>query len=278
MRWPFSKVQITTLSWTVCWITRTQQIHAGISLCTHVISLTHVIRDYLCEQITDLNPWPSLHFESHAPCSLAHHIEQITIPFSDRLLQSTICCNAEARGVRQDLSYPFKDDHSSHLQEKFHYRRQWGQLLNTDPLSVSVCILRRIQQSMKHVRLMIFCNWISKKAGDKVPHTPLILPISTADQKRAVHRWIWRKGRKENGAWSEEEHGDRRWRGVWIAATTSWGRTASKGASTRPNTHGLISISVLGVRWVRGGREPGKDQHSKHSNCCCKKCTAFTTN
>lgn len=36
---------------------------------------------------------------------------------------------------------------------------------------------------MKHVRLMIFCNWISKKAGDKVPHTPLILPISTAGPK-----------------------------------------------------------------------------------------------
>lgn len=33
---------------------------------------------------------------------------------------------------------------------------------------------------MKHVRLLIFFNWICKKAGDKVPHTPLILPISIA--------------------------------------------------------------------------------------------------
>lgn len=38
-------------------------------------------------------------------------------PFSDRLVQSTICCNAEARGVLQDLSYPRKDYLSSHLQE-----------------------------------------------------------------------------------------------------------------------------------------------------------------
>lgn len=45
---------------------------------------------------------------------------------------------------------------------------------------MAVCILSRIHSSMKHVRLMIFCNWISQKAGDKVPHTPLILPISTA--------------------------------------------------------------------------------------------------
>lgn len=84
IRWPFQKVQITVLSWAVWWITqfdRTQVMHAEISCPRrHVISLTHAIKDYLCEQITDLNPWPSLHLESRAPRSPAHHVEQITIP------------------------------------------------------------------------------------------------------------------------------------------------------------------------------------------------------
>lgn len=57
-------------------------------------------------------------------------------------MQSTICCNAEARGALQDLSYPFKDDHSSHLQEDVATVTQRGQPPNADPLSVAVCIFK----------------------------------------------------------------------------------------------------------------------------------------
>ena len=222
-----SEVQITVLWWqlweqTVGWIIQGQSVwqdstdtcrnlalHAPPRL-LNTLSLTSAIKDYLCKQITDQNPWPLASLRE--PCSEipAHHVEQITIPFSGRLMQSTICCNAEVRGVLQDLTSPFKHPLPPGICQ---YSTKQGQQLNTDPLSMAVCILRRIQRSMKHVRLMIFCNWISQKAGDKVPHTPLILPISTAGLKRALLcRWIWRKG-GERGR--EENAGIVRW--VWIA-------------------------------------------------------------
>lgn len=50
---------------------------------------------------------------------------------------------------------------------------------------------------MKHVRLMIFHNWISQKAGDKVSHTPLILPINFAGPRRAPRRMMNMEGASE---------------------------------------------------------------------------------
>lgn len=68
---------------------------------------------------------------------------------------------------------------------------------------------------MKHVRLMIFCNWISKKAGDKVPHTPLILPISTAGPKACSSSQMTVVEGKRKG---NEARKERRDRGVaWTA-------------------------------------------------------------
>ncbi len=280
IRWPF-QVQITVLwrqlrDWTVCWITLgkisliglnryVQESHFARLRPPHVIFLTHAIKDYLCEQITDQNPWPSLHLESRAPSCWTNNN-----PFFDRLVQSTICCNAEARGVLQDLSYPFKDDHSSRPQEDVTTVHS-GDSCRTLTLWVWLyAFLRRIQQSMKHVRLMIFCNWISEKAGDKVPHTPLILPISTAGLKRALLcRWIWRKGRE----WSLK-------RGrMWVSrmkrgadcGTTPRGRTASEGAPTCPDARGLITISALGARRVRGGRGAGdscEKERGRQSSTC----------
>lgn len=118
---------------------------------------------------------------------------------------------------------------------------------------------------MKHVRLMIFSNWISQKAGDKVPHTPLILPISTAGLKHALLcRWIWSKGRE----WSVKRgrtQGSQMKRGVDCAMTAP-GRTVAEVVPVRPNARGLITISVLGVRRVRGGRAPGRaaNQNEEH--------------
>lgn len=267
IRWPF-QVQITVLwwqlrDWTVCWITLgkisliglnryMQESHFACPRPLHVISLTHAIKDYLCEQIRDQNPWPSLHLESRAPSRWTNNN-----PFFDRLAQSTICCNAEARGALQDLSYPLKDDHSSRPQEDVTTVHSEDSC-RTLTLGVWLCaFLRRIQQSMKHVRLMIFCNWISEKAGDKVPHTPLILPISTAGLKRALLcRWIWRKGRE----WSMKRgrtQGSQMKRGA-VCGATARGRTATDGAPTCPDARGLIiTISALGARRVRGGRAPG---------------------
>lgn len=43
-----------------------QKSHFAWPCPLHVISLTHAIKDYLWKQITELNPWPSLHLDSHA--------------------------------------------------------------------------------------------------------------------------------------------------------------------------------------------------------------------
>lgn len=83
---------------------------------------------------------------------------------------------------------------------------------------------------MKHVRLMIFCNWISQKAGDKVPHTPLILPISTAGLKCVLleqGKKMECKTRKNTGITDEE--------GVDCAITAS-GRTVAEVVPMCPNT------------------------------------------
>lgn len=164
-------------------------------------------------------------------------------------MQSTICCNAEARGALRDLSYPFKDDHSSHLQEDVNTVHSKDGCLTLTLWVWPCAFLRRIQPSMKHVRLMIFCNWISKKAGDKVPHTPLILPISTAGLERALLcGWIRGKERERS-----VKQGDRRWRGARIAS----GQMAAKSTPTPPNARGLIAVSVPGGRQARGGRASG---------------------
>lgn len=76
IHWPFSKVQITALWWQLqdlmnnLWGDISFMIYAEISLCmpssTACHFLTHAIKGYVCGQITDLNPWPSLHLKSHA--------------------------------------------------------------------------------------------------------------------------------------------------------------------------------------------------------------------
>lgn len=144
------------------------------------------------------------------PCSeiLAHYIEQITIPSL-----SGLCSLPFAAMQRQEECYrtclilskmivPFTFRRMSSLYRARTAAKRW-------PFWGCRCaFLRRIQPSVKHVRLMIFCNWISQKAGDKVPHIPLILPISTAGLKHALPRkWIWRKRMVD----------DRRRRLVWTA-------------------------------------------------------------
>lgn len=132
---------------------------------------------------------------------------------------------------------------------------------------------------------MIFCNWISQKAGDKVPHTPLILPISTAGLKRALlRRWMWSE-EAQDGARSEEERGDRLMKtGVGSRrdrTRTSCGRRADVSQhALRPDRH-RHSGSVMGRRRQSAGDSCGKgtretgfnvsDHNSKHSDCCCQK-------
>lgn len=118
---------------------------------------------------------------------------------------------------------------------------------------------------------MIFCNWISQKAGDKVPHTPLILPISTAGLKRALLcRWIWRKG----GEWSMK-------RGRNVGIEDDDGCGLRRRCSARVSS-GLCAGRVRRVNRRQGtqdgcGKERGRrefnasDHNSKHSGCCCQK-------
>lgn len=121
-----------------------------------VISLTHAIKDHLYGQITNLNPVRS---ERRRP---AYQAEQITVPTltgSDSRPFAAMRRHEEL----EDSSYPGRHDHSSFLQDVSAVSR--GQVLIADPFTVAPCIfLSRIQRTMRHVRLMIVCNWISKKS------------------------------------------------------------------------------------------------------------------
>lgn len=122
-----------------------------------VISLTHAIKGHLYGQITNLNPVRA------ERCRPAYQAEQITVPTltgSDRQPFA-------AMRMHEELGDPFcpgRHDHSSLLQDASAGSR--GQVLIADPFTVapSFFYASRIQRSMRHVRLMIFCNWISKKS------------------------------------------------------------------------------------------------------------------
>lgn len=191
-RWvPVSIIQITTLwwqlwNWTACWMTPgrigviglCRYMHKSHSACLcplRVISLTHAIKDHLYGQITNLNPSPCLETPARPSRSKNHS------SYFNRLTRSTICCNAESwriSSIPADMITPL----SFRMSAQRRGDRRWS-------LTSSLWLpafSSRIQRSVKHIRLLIFRNWISKKSL-----TPLILPISTAGLKHSLHcRWI----------------------------------------------------------------------------------------
>ena len=95
-----------------------QKYHFACPRPQHVISLTHAIKCYLCEQITNLNPWPP-RFTSRAVLRDAGPSRWTNNnPFS-----STGSCSPPFAAMqRREERYRtclilFRDDHSSHLQE-----------------------------------------------------------------------------------------------------------------------------------------------------------------